>query len=168
MKKFYIFLSSVALISSAFSQAQLSLPTGAAYGPSVKTSRSNVFIDNDTKTGTLVKPKTNVISGRGANLSSFVRIGSTYYDLQSNYSTAHRVVMHKDQAISAAWTTSYSGAQGFPGRGTGYNFRTAAGVWGQSDSSRVENVRTGWPCIGVLSMGMFIQLAMMQPTVVST
>lgn len=153
MKKFYIFLSSVALISSAFSQAQLSLPAGAAYGPSVKTSRSNVFIDNDAKTGTLVKPKTNVISGRGANLSSFVRIGSTYYDLQSNYATPHRVVMHKDQSISAAWTTSYSGAQGFPGRGTGYNFRTAAGVWGQSDSSRVENVRTGWPCIGVLSDG---------------
>jgi len=153
MKKFYIFLSSVAMISSAFSQAQISLPAGATFGPSVKTSRSNVFIDNDTKTGTLAKPKSKVVSGRGANLSSFVRIGSTYYDLQSNYSTAHRVVMHKNQAISAAWTTSYSGAQGFPGRGTGYNFRTTAGVWGKSDSSRVENVRTGWPCIGVLSNG---------------
>jgi hypothetical protein len=113
MKKFYIFLSSVAMISSAFSQAQMSLPAGATFGPSVKTSRSNVFIDNDTKTGTLAKPKSKVVSGRGANLSSFVRIGSTYYDLQSNYATAHRVVMHKDQAISAAWTTSYSGAQGF-------------------------------------------------------
>ena len=153
MKKFYLFLSSVAMITSAFSQAQMSLPAGATFGPSVKTSRSNVFIDNDTKTGTLAKPKSKVVSGRGANLSSFVRIGSTYYDLQSNYSTSHRAVMHKNQSISAAWTTSYSGAQGFPGRGTGYNFRTTAGVWGKSDSSRVENVRTGWPCIGVLSNG---------------
>lgn len=141
------------MIYSAFSQAQMSLPAGATFGPSVKTSRSNVFIDNDTKTGTLAKPKSKVVSGRGANLSSFVRIGSTYYDLQSNYSTSHRLVMHKNQSISAAWTTSYSGAQGFPGRGTGYNFRTTAGVWGKSDSSRVENVRTGWPCIGVLSNG---------------
>jgi hypothetical protein len=153
MKKFYIFLSQVALVSGVFAQAPKSMPAGALFGSAVKTERSNVLFDNDTKTGSLTKPKSKTVSARGANLSSFVRIGSTYYDLQSNYSTAHRVVMHKDQAISAAWTTSNSSAQGFPGRGTGYNFRTTAGLWSPSDSNRVENVRTGWPCIGVLSNG---------------
>ena len=153
MKKLYIFLSQVVLISSAFSQAPKSINTGVTFGDAVKANRANVFLDNDTKTGAMYKSASKKVTARGANLSSFIRIGSTYYDLQSNYSTAHRVVMHKDQAISAAWTTSNSSAQGFPGRGTGYNFRNNAGTWGLSDSNRVENVRTGWPCIGVLSNG---------------
>lgn len=154
MKKFYIFLSSIAVVSAVFAQSPKSVPSGSPVIVSAKAAHSNVFVDNDAKNGALTKPKSSkVITSRGANLNSFIHIGSTYYDLQSNYAMAHRVVLHKDQAVSAGWTSSYSGAQGFPGRGTGYNFRSAAGVWGKSDSNRVENVRTGWPCLGVLSDG---------------
>ena len=70
-----------------------------------------------------------------------------------SYAMPHRLAMHTDGAISAAWTTSTSDAVGFPGRGSGYNFRSAAGKWQPSDSNRVENVRTGWANVGVLSNG---------------
>jgi hypothetical protein len=61
--------------------------------------------------------------------------------------------LHSNGAISAAWTTANSDAAGFSTRGSGYNFRDASGKWNPSDSSRVENVRTGWANIGVLSNG---------------
>ena len=155
MKKIYIFLSSIAVVSAVFAQAPTSVPSGSPVIVSAKSKSSNVFIDNDAKIGGMVKPKANktTITSRGANLNAFIRRGSTYYDLQSNYAMAHRVVVHKDQAVSAGWTSSYSGAQGFPGRGTGYNYKGATDNWGKSDSNRVENVRTGWPCIGTLSDG---------------
>ena len=136
MKKIYIFLSSIAVVSAVFAQAPTSVPSGSPVIVSAKSKSSNVFIDNDAKIGGMVKPKANktTITSRGANLNAFIRIGSTYYDLQSNYAMAHRVVVHKDQAVSAGWTSSYSGAQGFPGRGTGYNYKGATDNWGKSDT----------------------------------
>jgi len=96
----------------------------------------------------------NKVNSRGVNYSNFIRIGSSYYDLQSNYAMPHRLVMHPNGAVSATWTTSANDFSGFPQRGSGYNFRNTAGKWLASDSSRVEaSTRTGWPNIGILRNG---------------
>lgn len=84
---------------------------------------------------------------------SFVRIGNTRYDLQSNASIGKRVLLHADGTVSAVWTTSTD--NNFLNRGTGYNhfngsnwFTAPAGA-----TPRIENSRTGWPSIGLLNGG---------------
>jgi len=94
------------------------------------------------------------VNARGVNYSNFIKIGSSYYDLQSNYAMPHRLVMHSDGSVAATWTTSPNDFSGFPQRGSGYNFRNPTGSWLRSDSSRVEpSTRTGWPNIGILRNG---------------
>lgn len=94
------------------------------------------------------------VNARGVNYSNFIKIGSSYYDLQSNYAMPHRLVMHSDGSVAATWTTSANDFSGFPQRGSGYNFRNPTGSWLRSDSSRVEpSTRTGWPNIGILRNG---------------
>lgn len=153
MKKLYVLAISV--FAAGLANAQVSLSSVVAnQGEPVLTSQSKVLIDKADNGGFGVAPKTKkIVSARGVNQKNFIRIGSTYYDLQSNYAMPHRLAMHADGAVSAAWTTSTSDAVGFPGRGSGYNFRSAAGKWQPSDSNRVENVRTGWANVGVLSNG---------------
>lgn len=83
----------------------------------------------------------------------FIQIGQTYYDLQTNHSVGTRIVLHDDGSISAVWTTSNDqNNDAFPNRGSGYNFYDGSD-WGSLVSTRIENVRTGWPSIGVLGNG---------------
>ncbi|MFN5383431.1 MAG: T9SS type A sorting domain-containing protein, partial [Bacteroidota bacterium] len=111
-------------------------------------------IDKADNGGFGVAPtKKKPLSARGVDYKSFVRIGSTYYDLQTNFAMPHRIALHSFGPVSAAWTTANSDAAGFASRGSGYNYRDESGKWNPSDSSRVENVRTGWANIGVLSNG---------------
>jgi hypothetical protein len=153
MKKLYVLAISVFAAGLATAQVSLS-SVSANQGDPVLTSQSKVLIDKADNGGFGVAPKTKkTVTARGLNQKAFVRIGSTYYDLQTNYAMPHRLAMHTNGALSAAWTTSTSDAVGFPGRGTGYNFRSAAGKWQPSDSDRVENVRTGWANVGVLANG---------------
>lgn len=127
---------------------------GATQGAPQTLSTSKVFIDQADNGGFGVAPtKKKPLSARGVDYKSFVRIGSTYYDLQTNFAMPHRIALHANGAVSATWTTANSDAAGFSTRGSGYNFRDASGKWNPSDSSRVENVRTGWANIGVLSNG---------------
>lgn len=95
------------------------------------------------------KPPTN----RGiVNYGNFIQIGSTWYDLQTNYAMPHRLILHNNTVL-AAWTTTPDGGSGFPNRGTGYNFRNSSNSWLDLSSMRLESTRTGWPCIGVLGNG---------------
>ncbi|MEI8100878.1 MAG: hypothetical protein WCH09_04855, partial [Bacteroidota bacterium] len=153
MKKLYVLAISV--FASGLATAQLSLSSAAAnQGIPELTSQSKVIIDKADNGGFGVAPKSKkIVTARGVSQKSFIRIGSTYYDLQTNYAMPHRLAMQADGSVSAVWTTSTSDAVGFPGRGSGYNFRNAAGKWQPSDSNRVENVRTGWANVGILSNG---------------
>lgn len=117
----------------------------------MESSANNVYQDVLTNGGHNTGKK---ITSRGVNYTNFIKIGSTYYDLQSNYAMPHRMVMHPDGSISATWTTSANDFSGFPQRGSGYNFRNTAGKWLAADSNRVEaSTRTGWPNIGILRNG---------------
>ena len=150
MNKIY-FLVGLAL-SASLLNAQ-GVKTSASPNQSVKleVAKSNIYEDVLTNGGHATYRK---VTSRGVNYTSFVKIGSTYYDLQSNYSMAHRLVMHPNGNLSATWTTSNSEALGFPQRGSGYNFNSGENKWLKTDSSRVEaSTRTGWPNIGILRNG---------------
>lgn len=83
---------------------------------------------------------------------SFIKVGSTFYDLQTNASIAKRIFLHADGSVSVVWTTAPNGNTGYPDRGTGYNHNAGSG-FGSPVSTRVEDQRTGWPSIGILPNG---------------
>jgi len=153
MKKLYAL--TIAAVATSFASAQVAATLeGANQGAPQTLSTSKVFIDKADNGGFGVAPtKKKPLSARGVDYKSFVRIGSTYYDLQTNFAMPHRIALHSFGPVSAAWTTANSDAAGFASRGSGYNYRDESGKWNPSDSSRVENVRTGWANIGVLSNG---------------
>ncbi len=152
MKKYYSVLVSFCAITAAFAQAPAgsqNIPSGPAMKPTPDVTVDVAGSGNQANAG-----KHKFVMRRGSlNYSNQIRIGSTYYDLQSNYAMPHRVLVHPNGQVSVVWTSSPNDATNFPQRGTGYNFRNLSGVFGQSDSTRIENVRTGWPNIGMLSNG---------------
>ncbi|HOJ89829.1 MAG TPA: hypothetical protein PLH86_01930, partial [Saprospiraceae bacterium] len=72
--------------------------------------------------------------------------GRTLYDLQSNGPVCNRLAFNKDGNLIATWTMAL--ASDFADRGTGYNV-ISGGAWGPEPTSRIDNVRTGWPNINV-------------------
>lgn len=159
MKKLYsfIYLGLGIGLLQAQSIKQTDLLEKAKSGDMQKTTYldGKVRLDQATNSGKVVGSKKSKISNRAADHSAFVKIGETYYDLQTNYAMPHRLITHDDGSHSATWITSPSGAVGFPGRGAGYNFRNAStDDWQEASSERVEeSSRSGWPNIGVLSDG---------------
>lgn len=150
MKKYYLLAFSVITASVLTAQVPFSVINSA--GAPQKANSGKVFTDV-TPTKQDVKPSQQT-QRREVDRSGFIRIGSSYYDLQTNYAMPRRLVMHPDGGISATWTTSTSDAMGYPGRGSGYNYRSSAKIWNKSDSTRVEaSERTGWPSVGVLADG---------------
>ncbi len=78
------------------------------------------------------------------------QIGATTYDLQTNGAMASRVLIWTDGSArkeAGVWTMSLQLTGGFPDRGTGYNYYDGS-QWQPSPSSRIENIRNGWPTIG--------------------
>ncbi|MFT4521858.1 MAG: hypothetical protein ACI8ZN_000796 [Bacteroidia bacterium] len=79
---------------------------------------------------------------------SFVKIGSTFYDLQTNAAVGRRLLLHDDGTFTAAWTFSGSMSTTFPDRGSGVNYYNGT-TWGSFPAVSTENgTRTGWPSIG--------------------
>lgn len=77
-------------------------------------------------------------------------IGYTFYDLQTNGSVGSRVFVHADGKVSAVWTFAPDGTTDFPLRGSAYNHYNNTD-WKAQPTTRIENnVRLGWPSIGVL------------------
>ncbi len=74
-------------------------------------------------------------------------VGTTWYDLQSNSSMSKRIWVFDDGTMAAVWTMGLeNGVPNFPGRGTGYNYFDGTS-WGPAPTSRIEDIRTGWPSI---------------------
>lgn len=94
--------------------------------------------------------KSNSFQRKSGNLPyKFDTLGFTYYDLQTNASIGNRLYVYPDGKISSAWTFSPDNTAEFPLRGSAYNHFDGS-AWGSYPSSRIENVRLGWPSIGVL------------------
>jgi hypothetical protein len=92
-----------------------------------------------------INPQSN--AKRGVISYDFVKIGSTYYDLQTNASIGRRIIVLPDGNISAVWTTSNDA--GYTNRGTGYNhFDGTSWLSVNNPTPRIENLRLGWPSIG--------------------
>lgn len=149
MKKYYLIVSSILAVQAALAQG-VKAPGSGTVLADTKAQESNTFQDILSNGGFGTYRK---VSSRGVNYTSFIRIGSTYYDLQTNYAMPHRMVVHPNGAVSATWTTSPNDAANFPQRGSGYNYRNTSNVWLKSDSTRVESARTGWANIGILRNG---------------
>ncbi|QQS28462.1 MAG: DUF5011 domain-containing protein [Sphingobacteriales bacterium] len=83
------------------------------------------------------------------------QIGTTTYDLQTNYGMCRRVFVEESGIVHATWTRSSSGDVAAPDRGTGYNVSEDNGAnWGPQPTARLEGtVRTGWPNVGVTATG---------------
>ncbi len=71
-------------------------------------------------------------------------IGNTNYDLQSNGTSCKRISTRPDGTIVGVWTQGFDDANGFPGRGTGYNARQNF-AWSDAPTERLESERIGWP-----------------------
>jgi hypothetical protein len=158
MKKIYILSASFLLSSLLMSQTNKADKfKSAMYGGTEKAHYplGSLPLDLQQFTGNPAKSKPSKISNRAADHSAFIKLGETYYDLQSNAAMPHRLLKHPNGNISATWTTSSSDAAGFPGRGAGYNmFDASTSSWGTASSQRIEATqRSGWPSVGVLSDG---------------
>ncbi|MEI7663195.1 MAG: hypothetical protein WCK34_13390, partial [Bacteroidota bacterium] len=68
--------------------------------------------------------------------------GTTEYDMQTNKSCQNRLYRYSDGTIGATWMLSQNSS--FADRGTGYNYYNGT-TWGPQPTSRIENVKTGWP-----------------------
>lgn len=149
MKKLYLIVSSI-LTTQAMMAQGVRLQDADMSATAQKAKESNVFQDILSNGGFGTYRK---VSSRGVNYTNFVRIGSTYYDLQTNYAMPHRLVVHNSGEVFATWTTSSNDMANFPARGSGFNYRNTSGNWLKSDSTRVESTRTGWANIGILRNG---------------
>ncbi len=74
-----------------------------------------------------------------------VQIGGSRYDMQTNQAISNRICLFPDGTLSAVWTQGFTDPS-FPDRGTGYNYFNGT-AWLPDPASRIENLRTGWPCI---------------------
>lgn len=86
---------------------------------------------------------------------TFIQVGRTFYDLQTNASAARRVYLHNDGTVSVTWTTAPEATANFPLRGSGWNYNGGSSFIRQGDinGDRVETYRAGWPSIGILPNG---------------
>ena len=92
----------------------------------------------------------NSVSSRAATSTV---IGTSMYDLQSNASVGNRIVLNTDGTIAATWTMSHDALSSpYSDRGTGYNYFNGT-AWGPPPTARLENIRCGWPNIGVTATG---------------
>lgn len=79
--------------------------------------------------------------------TTITSVGTTTYQLQSNYSVGNRIILNGDGTTSATFT--YSNSSGaFSDRGTGYLYNNGTS-WSAIPTARVESERTGWPEIAV-------------------
>ncbi len=89
----------------------------------------------------------------GSRAATSTVIGTSMYDMQTNASVCNRIELNSDGTISAAWTMAHDAdAPSSPSRGTGYNYFDGTN-WGTAPLTRIENIRCGWPNIGVTASG---------------
>lgn len=148
-KKYTLFSTFTLLMSIATAQNVKPTVQGGAM-PAAPKNRTEVATANNN-----INTKPAKIVNRGyVNQSNWIKLGSTFYDLQSNYAIGRRAFLAPNGDVFGIWTTSPNQSTNFPQRGTGYNFKPSNGSWLTETNSRIESgVRSGWPSIGLLSNG---------------
>ena len=86
------------------------------------------------------------------------QVGRTTYDLQTNNANCRRVATNAAGEVVITYTKSLTNSEAAPDRGTGYNYKSAAGVWSEtnfpaSGFTRFDIGRTGWSNVGFLANG---------------
>ncbi|MDB9881585.1 T9SS type A sorting domain-containing protein [Bacteroidia bacterium] len=93
------------------------------------------------------------IKNKKAKNYTYVELGRTYYDLQTNSSPGRRIVLHSDGTVSAVWTASPDAGTGYPNRGSGYNYSDGTN-WMTGRDNKIESTgRSGWPSIMLMEDG---------------
>ena len=186
MKKGLLLSLSLAFSVGVFAQGASRLPNGFRKAevpasmknrkmavPARHTAIDNGIPDNNNSSRRLVAPQSTTVN---TYLLSEYLVGLTYYDLQSNASMSHRLerrpygVGTGNTKISAAWTfsPSWTAAEDFPLRGTGYNYSSDDGVtWqfpyvaglSQGPTARTESARTGFTNIVTTRNGSEMSIA---------
>lgn len=156
MKKSLLIAMAVIVGLAAFAQRttyQLPTVNPAMAKKTMKASQRKVFDQAAVKAkpGTLAKAKKN------NNLPAVLpptetKIGESTYDLQTNGSVANRCVLNANGTVQATWTFSTELNATWSDRGTGYNYYDGTS-WGPFPTTRIENVRTGWPELITLANG---------------
>jgi hypothetical protein len=85
-------------------------------------------------------------SSKAAASANETIIGTTTYDVQTNGTISNRLVNYNGH-LSAVWNMSITGsnANGWPDRGTGYNYSSDGGLtWLPQPSARIEPFRIGF------------------------
>ncbi|MDP2176343.1 MAG: T9SS type A sorting domain-containing protein [Bacteroidota bacterium] len=121
---------------------------------SEETTVSKTTVSKDFKIDSTIKTNPKPINNqfqnfkRNASSYSFVDMGTTFYDLQTNASMGNRINLLPGGKVSVAWTTASD--QSFTSRGTGYNHYNGS-TWFTpvNPTPRLENTRLGWPSIGL-------------------
>ena len=150
MKKGLLLSLSLAFSVGVFAQGASRLPNGFRKAevpasmknrkiavPARHTAIDNGIPDNNNSSRRLVAPQPTTVN---TYLLSEYLVGFTYYDLQSNASMSHRLERRPigtgtgNTKISAAWTfsPSWTAAEDFPLRGTGYNYSSDDGEIGRA------------------------------------
>ncbi len=154
---FSIVLSS-SFFSNTFAQKASQMQVSNDLKKMTSTSKIKPAVLGDAVAGVPAKQNASTPSTLSINET---KIGSTFYDLQSNSSICNRLVNHGNGKFSATWTKGEN-ASGFPNRGTGYNFFDGTS-WGALPTGRIEqngtNSRTGWSNIAVTSTGKEINVS---------
>jgi len=100
----------------------------------------------------------NLLSFAFISMFAQTQVGRTTYDLQTNNANCRRVATNAAGEAVITYTRSLAFSEAAPDRGTGYNYKSAAGVWATTDFTpatftRFDVARTGWSNIGFLSNG---------------
>ena len=153
MKKIYFTTLSLLLSLGLTAQKKIDPKGTIVINQSEKITNSSVLVDVVTNPNQQsVAPKQQRETERRGEINySFIKIGNTKYDLQSNSAMGRRIILHPDGKITAVFTTATD--NGFTQRGTGLNHFDGAN-WrpsGTGATQRIETTRTGWPSIGVLN-----------------
>lgn len=153
MKKIYLSLVSLIAGSSLFAQIKVDPNLVTVKAEPVKIEQSGVLHETEAKPGTLMSranQQRDAVDRRSINFT-YVRVGGTRYDLQSNASIGRRILLHSDGTVSTVFTTSTDNQ--FLNRGTGYNYFDGSSWINPGDivTPRIEDSRTGWPSIGIIN-----------------
>lgn len=141
--------------SLTYAQQQELLHTNHDYTSKGMLNQTDLGVSGSATGAKFSASKSSSLDKAREDVYSFVQIGSSYYDLQTNASVGRRTYLHEDGNISAVWTFSPDGSSGFPSRGTAYNEYDGSN-WGAFPSARVENDRTGWPSIVKIGDGSLV------------
>jgi len=94
-------------------------------------------------------PYVHPMAGQNSNKAAVAPelVGTSKYDLQTNYSVQNRIKYYDDKTMSVVWTMG-SVPTAFPERGSGYNYWDGTN-WtiATNNTTRLENIRVGWPSI---------------------